>query len=360
MWAISKHNYSNRLEMKRQQSGISALTQSENDFKRQRIEEDNNRLDASASTSRHTRSCDIIRMFVTGSASYRRSIARNKSMVTLFVLQSIEESLARGDTTMLRVILSLLSMICEEPEGRAAAIENGGIGLLLNAMQNYPSEISIMINSSASLCRLVHTKSPKVVSSLAAESEGIELVLDSMKRYYLCNPSIFGNIICILIGILIADQSRKDFLCTETIELCIRGMERHQTSVKVRRTCLTFLRLLTIDNPKCQIIVSRHIESIRAVMLQAIGDSNALEEGCGMLANICMVSEGREKILETGCVDLVLSSQLSSSSTRLQQFAALILSLLLSNNELGESISAFGGGEGIIDTLFSTTSIADT
>ena len=304
--------------------------------------------------SRHT--CylgfDVIRMLVTSSQLCRKAASNNISMLTT-ALRLME--LYSNDPAILQVGLSILSWVVEETEGRDAILDLGGIELLLIAIEQHPEDVLIQCNCTASLSWLIHTQSSKAKSAMAAGSKGIGLLIDTLKRFHLSDPSIFGNIVCSLIGTLIAEPSRQDFQSAEIVATAVRGMEQHQSSPRVRRNSLTLLRLLTIDTPVGQALVLPHIESVRLAMSQAVDDCDALEEACGILANVCILPEGRSAVLETGCVDTVVFSQLSSRSQRLQLFAVLFHSLLV-NDGVGETSLAFGGGQDVIYSMLAGTS----
>jgi hypothetical protein len=297
---------------------------------------------------------DIIGMLVTSSANHRQAVANNERYMGS-LLTMIRANLS--DASVLQVGLSMLSWIVEERQGRDTIVDKGGVVLVLDAMKQHPEDLLVQCNAAACLCWLIHTRNAQARETLVAGSDGIRLLLDSLNRYS-SSPSIFGNIMCILIGALIADTSRRDFQNAEMVALAVRGMKQHEDSRKVRCNCLTLLRLLTMDSQTCQRMVLEHIAPIRAAMQHNLEDCDTQAEACGILANICLLPEGLSKISENGCIETVVTSQLQHGSClRLQQIAALFHTLLASNT-VEEGVFAFGGGiHNVVQAMFTGTSL---
>jgi hypothetical protein len=249
---------------------------------------------------------DIIGMLITSSVEYRQAVASNEIYVAS-LLSMIRANLR--DASILQVGLSMLSCLLEERQGRGTIVDNGGVALALDSMKKHPEDTLVQCNAAACLCWMIHTTNTDARATLAAGSDGIKLLLESLNRYS-SSPSIFGNIMCILIGALIADSPRRDLKNAEIVAHAVRGMKQHEDSPKVRRNCLTLLRLLTMDSPICQTMVLEHIAPIQVAMQQNLEDCDTQSEACGILANICLLPEGRTKVSESGCIETVVTSQL--------------------------------------------------
>jgi hypothetical protein len=246
----------------------------------------------------------------------------------------------------------LLSWIVEEKNCRDIVVEEGVVMYVLKAMQAHQDDQMVQCNGAATLCWLIHTGNPSTTAALAANTDGIATVLQTMDRY-IANPFVFGNSACILSGVLIADPTREDIARTETIQLALLGMKLHEHSSKVHRNCLTLLRLLTTDNTENTSLLLDSINAIHRAMKTHPEDAGIQAEACGVLANICyMESRARAKLSEAGYIETVVSCQLKHrGNVRVQQAALWFHSCILHDTTENNDVSAFGGGLHIFDSM---------
>jgi hypothetical protein len=169
---------------------------------------------------------------------------------------------------------------------------------------------------------------------------------------YIANHLVFGNILCILSGVIIADPSRTtDLGRTETILVAIEGMKRHGHSTKVHRNCLTLLRLLTTENTESHSVVLEHSDAIHCAMKSYPDDAGIQAEACVVLANVCSTATAKDQLSASGCIETVVQCQLRHRDNVRVQHAALFFysSLLLEDDARNGSVFAFGGGAHILD-----------
>lgn len=256
-----------------------------------------------------------------------------------------------------QVGLSILSWVVEDKSSRDIIIKEGGVEYLLDAMKMHTWDDVVQCNAAATLCWIIHVSDFPNPSRLGPTC--LTVVLNTMQRF-LNNAKIFANSLCILSGILSLSSREQGFHVPhlQFADLALVGMDLHHTFPKVHRNGLTLLRFLLIHDEEsdeiCSIVM-KNVDVIKNSMKLHGYDSGIQADACEILAHLVSASEAtKETIKESGCIELVVQSQLEHRGDLRLQHNALFFHRCLLRGPLSEAEVSFGGHTQVLHTMASS------
>lgn len=306
-----------------------------------------------------------------------------------------------------RIGFSMLAwLVAEDITARQQIVAHGGAGVVPKIMSIHINDSLVQCNAAATLCWLIHFQHHhpyKQDDQTPPEtSQEVLSILLTILKCHINNCSVFGNVVCVLCGIMTRASSTSRAAAATVADLAFfpvisQGMKLHIESPKVQECCVRWIRIRcnhqtqqqeqVLSNATTQDTAEQlhnYFLSFCPLILQGMKrhaeDVHLQTQACELLTTV-MCFDGdqaatstssadtkivpiREELLKLGAVDVVLASlQLHKSDLRAQQsalwFMALLLRIGMQNNEA--ETTSFGRGVAdfrVIETIWSATAAA--
>lgn len=233
--------------------------------------------------------------------------------------------------------LSMIADLCGNDLCRSKM--PNGVSFLLRIMRKYPQDCLINCNAAAGICWLVHTGPG---SGRLQVQQQIQVVLECLEKH-ISNVSVFGNIVCVLCGLLVPLEDEKSVM-----KIIGKGMLLHQSSSKVQESCLRWIRFRQLQN--CHDEVLALLPQMLQCMKLHRHDRHLQNQACELLVVLFEASsEMKMTLTDNGVADVILSVQATHHQDEaIRQCASLLLSLLLPP---AAEANPFGGDLAAVESI---------